>query len=354
MTRGLLRSQLVAPAMAMVREAGGDVEALLRRFDLPPGAAASADVLIPVKALQDLLDAAAQAAGEPNLGLRIASRYRRGMFGLLEFAWRAAATVRDGCERIARHVPLISDLLEITFTEHPYGGILEERIAGEPLCVGRQANEFFVTALVLQTREITGVPVVPERVYLAHPRPADVEELVEVFGTRSIEFDRGANGLVIGPAVLALPLQTADAPLLAVIEKQAEAALAARPARHRLVANVRDYVREHMTGAPPTLASVARTLRSSPRSLQRGLRDEGASFQQVVDSVREDLAVALVAEGEAVARIAQVLGYSDESAFLRAFRRWTGMTPAMYRRTRGMPTSPPGPPSSSRPPSSRP
>jgi AraC-like DNA-binding protein len=346
MTRGLLRSQLVAPAMAMVREAGGDVEALLRRFELPPSAETSADVLLPVKALQGLLDAAAEASGEPNLGLRIASRYRRGMFGLLEFAWRAAATVRDGCERIARHVPLISDLLEITFAEHDHGGTIEERIAGEPLCVGRQANEFFVSALVLQTREITGVPIVPDRVYLAHPRPDDVQELVDVFGTSALEFDRGANGLVVGPAVLALPLQTSDPPLLAIIEKQAEAALATVPARGRLLGHVRDHVRRNLAGAPPSLASVAQALRSSPRSLQRGLQEEGATFQQVIDSVREDLALALVAEGEPVGSVAHALGYSEESAFLRAFRRWTGTTPAVYRRTRGLPSTPARPPSS--------
>src|ERR1700722_10787596 len=262
MTHGFLRSQLVAPAMAMVREAGGDVEGLLRRFDLPPSAETSADVLLPVKALQGLLDGAAEASGEPNLGLRIASRYRRGMFGLLEFAWRAAATVREGCERIARHVPLISDLLEITFTEHAHGGTIEERIAGEPLCVGRHANEFFVSALVLQAREITSVPIAADRVYFAHGRPDDVQELVDVFGTTAIDFDRGANGLVIGPAVLALPLQTSDPPLLALIERQAEAALATRPARASLLLHVRDHVRAHLAGEPPSLATVARALHS--------------------------------------------------------------------------------------------
>lgn len=346
MTRGLLRSQLVAPAMAIVREAGGDVEGLLRRYDLPAEAETAPDVMLPVKALQELLDAAAEASGEPNLGLRIASRYRRGMFGLMEFAWRAAATVRDGCERIARHVPLISDLLEITFTEHEHGGTIEERIAGEPLCVGRHANEFFVSALVLQAREITGVPIVPERVYLAHGRPSDVEELVDVFGTSALDFDRGANGLVIGPAVLALTLPTADPPLLALLDKQAEAALATRPARSRLLVRVREHVREHLTGEPPSLADVARALHSSPRSLQRGLHDEGATFQQVVDAVREDLALSRVVEGEPIASLAHALGYSEESAFLRAFRRWTGTTPAIYRRTRAAPSSPPKPPSS--------
>lgn len=80
-----------------------------------------------------------------------------------------------------------------------------------------------------------------------------------------------------------------------------------------------------------TLSKVARRLGASPRTLQRWLASEGTSFAALVEEVRRARALALVEAGASIAEVAWMLGYSEPSAFHRAFRRWTGTTPAQWR-----------------------
>jgi AraC-like DNA-binding protein len=82
-----------------------------------------------------------------------------------------------------------------------------------------------------------------------------------------------------------------------------------------------------------TLAELARAHHTSPRSLQRRLADQGTSFQALLDDTRRHLAEAHLKEGRLdLAEIALLLGYSEQSAFTRAFRAWTGLPPAQWRR----------------------
>ena len=77
---------------------------------------------------------------------------------------------------------------------------------------------------------------------------------------------------------------------------------------------------------------VASALAMSSRSLQRGLQKEGASFKELLEQTREDLAMKYIDEPEiSLIEVCCMLGFADQSNFTRAFKRWTGMTPAFYR-----------------------
>ena len=94
-----MRSQLVGPLLALIERRGGDVAALLRRFDLPPTAATDAEIRVPLDALRTILDAAADAAGDPDLGIHLGQQLPRGAYGVLEYSCRSAPTVRDAIAR---------------------------------------------------------------------------------------------------------------------------------------------------------------------------------------------------------------------------------------------------------------
>ena len=99
-------------------------------------------------------------------------------------------------------------------------------------------------------------------------------------------------------------------------------------------AETRDAVRVALEDGQPQLAEVAKRLKTSPRTLQRRLGAEGTSFQDVVDSVREELARIYMADTKrryTVGELAYLLGFSEISALSRAFKRWTGMTPTQWR-----------------------
>jgi AraC-like DNA-binding protein len=327
-----MRSQLVAPLLALVRERGGDPDALIERFGLPPAAGQDAEVVVPLATLRALLDAAAAEARDPFLGVHLAARLPRGAYGVVEYTCRTAPTIREALVRIVRYVGLLNELVTVTLEERDGAALIEHRIPGEPACVGRHGNELFVAMLLGGARALSGAPCRPVRAWFAHAEPDDVSELLAVLGTSDVRFGAGHNGLLLPAEVLDLPLVTHDPALLSLLDRQAEQGLGGRPAASGLVTLVRRRLRDGLGEAPPTLEGVAAGLRMSARTLQRRLAGDGVRFQALLDEVRRDLALEYVRDRRRpLGEIAYLLGYAELSPFLRAFKRWTGKTPGELR-----------------------
>ncbi len=330
-----MRSQLVRPFLLAVRSAGGEPDTLIERFGLPVEVLEAPEVTLPLGRLDVLLAAAADAAGDPFLGAHVAMGLDRGTYGVVEFACRSAPTLREAMRRIVRYISLLNEVVVVTFEEGDGTGVVQQSIPGWPGCLGRQANEFFVALLLHHARQLSGEACVPEQVWLAHHRPARVDELERVFGTTRLEFGAGRNGVALPRLALDAPLVTADPHLLSILDRHAEVELASRTAPSRFLGRVRSWVQARLPGGVPTLVETAAALRMSPRTFQRRLAEEGTSWQGLIDDVREELARARVMEcALPLGEIAYLCGYAELSAFLRAFRRWTGQTPSELRGAR--------------------
>jgi AraC-like DNA-binding protein len=349
-----MRSQLVGAVLAAVRAGGGDPAALIARFELPPTAMTDAEVTLPLTKFRALLDAAAEAAGDPALGVHVAQTLPRGAYGVVEYSCRSAPTIREALVRLVRYFGLLNELVTVSFDERGGEGVVEQRVDGEARALGRHANELFVVTLLERARQLTpgsdsggagrrpawgrrGSPapeplIVPTRAWFAHAEPDDVAPLIEAIGTRAVRFDAGRNGFALPCAVLDLPLASADAPLSSLLDRTAEQALAGRAGPSRFLGDVRARVREMLGETPPSLTSLAAALKMSARTLQRRLGEEGVSFQTVVDDVRREQAIEWVGDARRpLGEIAYLLGYAELRPFLRAFKRWTGQTPAQAR-----------------------
>lgn len=327
----VMRSQTVGPMLSYVRERGGAPETLISRFELPATVEQEAEVELPLALVHALYDAAAVSACDPFLGLNLARRWRRGAFGLLEFCCRTAPTVGAALSRLVRYVSLSNELVVVSLEHHHQTATIRHEIPGEPRCISRHGNEFFLSLVLLNIRAFTGTPWDPQRAWFAHDCPADTSELVALFGDR-LEFGAGSNGLALDATLLDLPLVTADADLLPVLDRQAEQHLAKITPPEDFVGRLRACIRESMSEGAPSITDVARVLATSPRSLQRRLQQEGTSFALQVESVRKELAEAYVADHRMpIGEVAFRLGYGDTPAFLKAFKRWTGTTPGRFR-----------------------
>ena len=178
--------------------------------------------------------------------------------------------------------------------------------------------------------ELLAAPIPILGASFAFPAPDRLEPYVELFGITP-EFDAVENVLVCDASLLDDPLPQANDYMTALAQAQCVELLERRRARSGLAGQVRELIVARLAD-PPSAEGVAQHLHMSPRTLRQRLANEGASFRELLDEVRERLAEEmLVAGGLTVAQTAERLGYLELSSFSQAFRRWKGMGPRAYR-----------------------
>ncbi len=169
-----------------------------------------------------------------------------------------------------------------------------------------------------------------------YPAPPYSAEYTRIFHGAE-RFDQAFTGIVFDRKLLDVPQMHHDPELHAAIVSRAEKRVSQMPG-----ATYADRIRRHILDGKPKnrhdMPSVARALGVSARSLRRRLTEEGASFREVADAALGTLAKRLVTEeGRPIEDVAYTMGFSHPSAFHRAFKRWTGATPAEARAARSAP-----------------
>lgn len=167
----------------------------------------------------------------------------------------------------------------------------------------------------------------------ACPPPPRQDEYEALFGC-PVRFGAARTGAGFDPRWLAAPLVRDESELDAMLRRAPFELLSRRAYGTTVAEQVRRGLVRALGDAPrlPDLGDIAARLAVSPATLRRRLAAEGTSYTEVKDSVRRDAAIAGLAEGrEPIAALAARLGFSEDTAFHRAFRRWTGTTPGAYR-----------------------
>jgi len=295
---------------------------------------AKPDARVPLEAELALWSEAARRTGEPLIGLRAAQAWRPGQLDVFEYVCRSAGTLRGATERAVRYNRLLHDIAEFRLEESGDQAHVVHRFRGELKGPTREAAEFTLASVLLASRQWTGIPSLrARRVAFMHLESEGLDELRAFFGTKDIELGAPEGRLVLDRSLLDLPLVAADPGLCAILERHADALLAELPKVEGFGVRFRELVAEELRrGGNPTVASVAKRLHMSERSLHRRLASEGTSFRDEVESLRRGLALRYLEESRLqVGEIAFLLGYSEPRAFHRAFKSWTGETPGTYR-----------------------
>lgn len=312
---------------------GADAKALCAEVGFDLALAQDPDARIPFALEEALWSAAARASGDDAFGLHAAEAIQPGAFDVLDYAVRTAPTLGAALARLVRYNRIVHDAA--TFTVVPRGELvrIEHGFRFGSEVQGRHSAEFTLASLVAISSQIAEQPIRPRAVEFRHGLPGDRSEHRRVFGLEP-RFAQRINAIELDRAVLELPAPRADTRLSRVIERHAEALLEARPDPALSTADrVRHVLAAHLGEGDISLGAVAERLKTSERTLQRKLADEGVSFDALLDELRRDLALRYLADPKiAVAEVAYLLGYSEPSPFHRAFKRWTGKTPTEARR----------------------
>lgn len=283
----------------------------------------------PMQLWSELLQRADQTLGIAALGIEIGRLITPAHIGILGYALLACANLAEALVRFERYARLVYD--HGPMGTHFDGKSIELEWGDECLHPGQLADEVALTALVQFARNVTNQHLRPDYVCFLNPAPDDVSPYEDYFGC-PVEFEQASTIVRFPIDQLDLPLRQPDPMLLSILEAQADKLLAELPAGDGFDQEVRRVISRHCRTGEPTLTTVAGDLKLSGRSLQRKLQSRGFSFQGLLDETRLMLAKDYLRDGHLqLTEVAQMLGYSEQSAFNHAFRRWTGHSPRNYR-----------------------
>lgn len=296
------------------------------------------DARAPADKLPALLAEAVRITGDPAFALHHAMAADPRRFGVLAYATSTSRTLGDAYGHATRFLALWNEGMELRMSMAAGEAILELTPRG--LAVDRDSEglrQLFVlaTATVVQlARAFTGMDLAPRGVelYTAAPDTPSLGDELAGFYRCPLRFRAPVTRVTWDAAALDLPLRTADPALAAILARHAEDLLAELDTAPTWARRTRDALLEALGRDDTDLPAVARKLGTGERSLQRRLREEGTSFQAVLEDARHELALRYLRDPRlSLSEIAYLLGFADLSAFYRAFKRWTGTAPAEYR-----------------------
>lgn len=326
-------AQIGAMIVHMAAAKGVDPVRLREATGFDPALAHDPDARIPLEQEESLWSLAARLSGDEDFGLHAAEALRPGAFDVLDYSVRTAPTLREALERLVRYNRLVHDVAVFTLIDEPDRCRIEHGFQRTVRAPCRHAAEFTLASILVVASQLIGERVEGLSVAFSHGPPASLAEHLRIFGVEPT-FHHPMNALELHHETLTRPIPGSDPGLSKVIQRHADALLAARPIPVETTGErVRALVAEVMRAGEVSIAEIASRLRMSVRSLQRRLAAEGLSFDAVVDELRRELALRYLGEEAlSIAEVAYLLGYSEPSAFHRAFKRWTGATPSEARR----------------------
>jgi AraC-like DNA-binding protein len=287
---------------------------------------------LPADATAKLWRVAVAHTGDPAFGLEAARYVTQTTFHGLGVAVLASATLRDAVRRLVRYNRLVCDAAEL-FLEVANGSarisMRPREDASDAELPAYEATDAVMALIVRTCRLVTNRNFSLEHVQLQRPEPRDAAPYGRVFRC-PVRFGASEDAMVFDAALLDRELVMAN-PEVARRNDEAVREYLARIEHGSIVDQVRGKLVKRLADKPSP-QEIARALGMSQRSMQRRLHASGTSYEAVLGELRKELACAYLREGRySVGELAFTLGFEDASAFARAFRRWTGVSPSEYR-----------------------
>lgn len=310
-----------------------DTDTLLAEADIP--ASACELERWPIDDITRLWHAAERCTGDPGFGLKVGAEFTPMSISGVGFALQSAATLREAIAMVQRFQRLISDGGRFQIVAGNTATWLVYHPRQGKLAFSPHQIEAVLASVVGFASWVTGTRMQPARVQFSQPRLGPAQGYQTVFNC-PVEFEQAFSGVLIENTVLDQPLPQADPQLAQVHERYTSARLEALTMNSASVAELERWLAARLGPVLPRRADAAEVLGISERTLARRLRDQGQTFDSLLDEVRRQKALQAVAEtSAALPEIAESLGFAEVSTFYRAFKRWTGSPPVRWRKHLG-------------------
>ena len=271
---------------------------------------------------------------DPLIGLHVGMGTDKLLHGMVGFLIQSSKDLHQAHSILCKYGHLVSPMVEYKYVEKDVAilEIMQNKMwlmkHPEP---ARQAHDFLFASLMHTTSALTGKRIIPIRIELAYERRA-VDEYRNFFGC-DILFNKETNRIILDKKDMKIPILTSDQSMFErfnamVDEKQALLA------SNSTEGNLKQVLFMQFKGRIPSVDEAASALQMTPRSLQRKLLQEQTTFRDVAGAIRKDIALQLIQNPAIkISEVSDILGYSDPTAFRKAFKSWTNTAPRTIRKS---------------------
>jgi AraC-like DNA-binding protein len=322
---------VILPLLEYLEDEGFDVKAILDHVGIPKAALEDRKTRFPKRRFQELWQAASEATDDPAIALRVSTTVKANALGIIGYLASASESRRNAFELVKGLTPLLWEDVECDLESGNEVAFIRCR-TGSQTEASHFTTEYAIGLTVTMSRVLGAGRSDPLEARFSYPAPAYAAEYERILRL-PIRFDAGEDGVLFPISMMDSVNPSADAALRQLLERYAADQLAKIPSGARFSQRVRAFILSMLPLGGLTADTVAAQFSMSSRTLRRNLQQEATSYQEVLDEVRTELARHyLIKEKRGIDEVAFLLGFSDPSAFTKAFRRWTGRTPADYVR----------------------
>ena len=324
-----------AGILESIATGGGDVAWVVQEADLTLEELSRPERRLPLHKFVTLIEAASRSTGDDCFGAHLGQICALRELGLPGYLATFAPTVESALSSFARYYYLLGDATDVRFDWRDGHASFTYHVLDAESWPRRQDAEQVITMIVALLRDWIGQSWKPDAVWFEHPRPQNADELERIVGC-SIRFDCDANTIWFDRASAAHRNPRSDPRLFQLLSWFAETVMRGNQADAGVVKTFREQVLASIDTCAnlgsASIHSVGRALGLEARTFQRRLSAERTSFRELVEEYLQREAVKLLNRSDlAEKEIAIRLGYGSLNSFIRAFRRWNGVTPGQFR-----------------------
>lgn len=302
---------------------GAKLSDLCSAIGISPDQLGDSEVKVPFEQSCQTWEQSVRLTEDNLLGLHLGESSTASVMGIVGNLMQTSPDLLSAFERMTQFVSVATDMIlfgvkrsgdEVTLTYKPAPLWIKTYPAG-----ARHAIEQSMVGTLHVFGLLAGKKIKPLRAMMTHKRGGDIAEYQRVLCDH-VKFNAPGNHLVFRKEDLLAPVVSRDKTLFAMFEKMLKEKKATK--QQTLTAQIRHLVRTDFQGQIPSLEVIASRLNLTPRTLQRRLTDDGITFRALVTSVQKDLAADLFKLKGRVSQVSGLMGYSDPSAFRRAYKKW--------------------------------
>ena len=323
-------AKLLDPVLQIAQHNHQDINALLTAAKLDNIEKDKPGARIPTNAFCRLLDELGHRSENDRIALRIGEATQPRMLGSIGFLMTTAVDLRASYQVLIDYLPLLFEGIHLQMEQSAEGTELTLELEHSE---ERKTAEWFMACLLSWPRWISGKQIPALKIELIYPAPANAQAYERFFASE-ITYNADHNRLLIPSSYLKFPCLDANEEMHRLHLEFADNLLSVSGREGALVAQIKSLIRHGLTDGQGGIRreKIAADLNLSLRTLQRKLGKLNTSFQDLYDQTRKEQALQQIQKGNvSFGELSFLLGFSNQSAFQKAFKRWVGMPPSQYR-----------------------